>query len=73
LSSSLGLRPSPSDLGKNDLHIPEDNAVAFKTALALEHPASADQVQIRIHPGLDHLSAGQDPGVEDACLDWLLR
>ena len=61
------------DLGENDLHIHADNAIAFKAALALEHPAAADQVQIRIHPGLDHLGAGRDPGVEDACLDWLLR
>lgn len=60
------------DLGENDLHIPADNAVAFRTALAREYPAAADQVQIHIHAGLDHLGAGRDPRVEDACLDWLL-
>jgi hypothetical protein len=25
------------------------------------------------HPGLDHLGAGRDRSVEDACLDRLLR
>jgi dienelactone hydrolase len=59
------------DLGENDLHINADNAIAFKAALAPDHPEAADQVQIRIHPGLDHLGAGRDQGVEDACFDWL--
>jgi uncharacterized protein len=61
------------DLGGDDLHINADNAVAFKAALGVSYPAAAEQVQIRIHPGLDHLGAGRDPGVEDACFDWLVR
>ena len=31
------------------------------------------EVHIRVHPGLDHLGAGRDRGVDDACLDWRLR
>ncbi|HEY6813666.1 MAG TPA: hypothetical protein VI074_13360 [Propionibacteriaceae bacterium] len=59
------------DLGGNDLQINADNAIAFKAALAADHPEAADQVQIHIHPGLDHLGAGRDHRVEDACFDWL--
>jgi dienelactone hydrolase len=59
------------DLGENDLHINADNAIAFKAALAADHPEAADQVQIHIHPGLDHLGAGRDRRVEDVCFDWL--
>jgi hypothetical protein len=33
--------------------------------------SSVHQVQIRIQPGLDHLGAGRDQGVEEACFDWL--
>jgi hypothetical protein len=32
----------------------------------------AAQVDIRVHPGLDHLAAGRDQKVQDACFDWLL-
>ena len=59
------------ELGGNDLHINGGNAVAFKAALAAVHPAAAAQVDIRIHPGLDHLAAGRDQKVQDACFDWL--
>jgi uncharacterized protein len=60
------------ELGGNDLHINGGNAVAFKAALAAAHPAAAAQVDIRTHPGLDHLAAGRDQRVQDACFDWLL-
>ncbi|MFZ1116751.1 MAG: hypothetical protein WAN44_13105 [Propionibacteriaceae bacterium] len=60
-------------LGGNDLHINAENAVRFKAALAGAYPDAATEVHIRVHPGLDHLGAGRDRGVEDACLDWLLR
>lgn len=61
------------DLGENDRHINGENAVAFKAALAGAYPDAAARVQIRVHPGLDHLGAGRDRRVEDTCLDWLLR
>jgi hypothetical protein len=60
-------------LGGNDLHINAENAVRFKAALAGAYPDAATEVHIRVHPGLDHLGAGRDRGIEDACLDWLLR
>jgi hypothetical protein len=47
------------------------NAVAFQAALAAVHPDAA-HVDIRTHPGLDHLAAGRDQKVQDACFDWLL-
>jgi hypothetical protein len=49
-----------------------ENAVAFKAALAAVHPAAAAQVDIGIHPGLDHIAAGRDQKVQDPCFDWLL-
>jgi len=60
-------------LGGNDLHINQENAVKFKAALAGAYPDAAAEVHIRVNPGLDHLGAGRDRGVEDACLDWLRR
>ena len=60
-------------LGENDLHINRENVVRFKAALAGADPDAAAQVDIRVHSSLDHLGAGRDPRVEDACLDWLLR
>jgi hypothetical protein len=60
------------ELGGNDLHINGGNAVAFKAALAAVQPAAAAQVDSRIHPGLDHIAAGRDQKVQDACFDWLL-
>jgi dienelactone hydrolase len=60
------------ELAGDDLHINGENAVAFKAALAANHPAAAAQVHIRTHPGLDHLAAGRDQAVQDACFDWLV-
>ncbi len=60
-------------LGGNDLHINSEHAVAFKAGFAAAYPHAAAQVDIQIHPGLDHFGAGRDRRVEDACLEWLLR
>ena len=44
---------------------------AFRDASAALAPDAAARVRIREHPGLDHVGAARDPGVQSAALAWL--
>jgi dienelactone hydrolase len=59
------------DLGGDDRHIPRANAVAFCHAVRQLDPAADSRIRIRVHGGLDHLSAGRDPTTQANSLAFL--
>jgi dienelactone hydrolase len=59
------------DVGGQDRHIPSAHAQAFQERIVRDDLGAAGRIQVRVHPGLDHLTAGRTQAVQDEALGFL--
>jgi dienelactone hydrolase len=59
------------ECGADDTHVGPEAALRFRDALAKAYPDAGTGVQVRLHPGIGHLEAGQNPALFQNCLAWL--
>ena len=59
--------------GERDTHVPPDGALRFQAALREAHPSAADNVQVKLVPGMDHLAVRDSALWWPDCLGWLTR
>lgn len=59
------------ECGGDDTHVGPEGAFRFRDALAKACPDAAAGVRVRVHPGIGHMEAGQNPALFQNCLAWL--
>ena len=67
--SSYGHRPAMSfECGADDVHVPADGALRFRTALAGLYAGATERLQVNLHPTVKHEFT---PAMLENCIRWV--